>query len=134
MKLNYTKKRKPKTEFEAQFRNYQYTQKPELKFEAITDSEGLSRACSHGDHYIHGKTMYIAGNHTLSDWYDDFTKVPVWGDLRNSERYQKTREPLKNRSEIDNVVGHSLGGVVALEMQQHFADRIKNSRTYGAPV
>ena len=43
-------------------------------------------------------------------------------------------EALKNRGEIDTVVGHSLGGSVALEIQSNFKDRISKSRTYGAPV
>ena len=78
--------------------------------------------------------MYIASSHTARDWYDDFSKVPFWGDLRDSERYQKAYEALKNRGEIDTVVGHPLGGVVGLEMEKNFPDRIKTSRTYGAPV
>ena len=39
-----------------------------------------------------------------------------------------------NRGEIDTVVGHSLGGSVSLELQKNYPDRIKKSRTYGAPV
>ena len=67
-------------------------------------------------------------------WFDDFTKIPFYWDLKDSERYQKILEGFKNRGEIDTVVGHSLGGSVSLELQQNFPDRIKNSRTYGAPV
>ena len=33
-----------------------------------------------------------------------------------------------------NVVGHSLGGSVALELQKNFPDRKFKSNTYGAPV
>ena len=40
------------------------------------------------NYFIHGKTMYIAGSHTAKDWYDDVTKIPDWGDLRQSTRYQ----------------------------------------------
>ena len=83
---------------------------------------------------MHGKTLYIAGSHTQRDWWDDFTKIPFGGDLTNSERYQKVVEAFKNRGEIDTVVGHSLGGSIALEMQSNFKDRIPKSRTYGAPV
>ena len=132
--LNYTKKRKPKTEFEAQFHNYQYVQKPDFKYETMSDAEGLRRAYEHGDYYIHGKTMYIAGSHTARDWYGDFSKIPFYGDLRDSERYQKAYEAFRHRGEIDNVVGHSLGGAVTLEMQKNYQDRIKTTRTYGAPV
>ena len=78
--------------------------------------------------------MFIAGSHTARDWFDDFTKVPAWGDLRGSERYQKALEEFKNQRQIDTVVGHSLGGSVSLELQKNYPDRVKKSRTYGAPV
>ena len=78
--------------FDNQFHGYQYTAKPILKYDQITDSEGLRRAYEQGDYYVHGKTMFIAGSHTARDWFDDFTKVPAWGDLKNSERYQKTQK------------------------------------------
>ena len=129
-----TKKRKNHVNFKDQFHSYQYTKQPDFKYVQITDSEGLQRAYAHGDYYIPGKTMFIAGSHTARDWFDDITKVPVWGDLRDSERYQKVLEEFKNRGEIDTVVGHSLGGSVSLELQKQYPDRIKKSRTYGAPV
>ena len=47
---------------------------------------------------------------------------------------KKAYEAFQNRGEIDTVVGHSLGGSVSLELQKNFSDRIKHSRTYGAPV
>ena len=78
--------------------------------------------------------MFIAGSHTALDWFDDFTRIPIWGDLRNSERYQKVLEEFKNRGEIETVVGHSLGGSVSLELQKNYPDRVKKNRTYGAPV
>ena len=78
--------------------------------------------------------MFIAGSHTARDWFDDFTKVPAWGDLKNSERYQKALEEFKNQGQIDTVVGHSLGGSVSLELQKKYPDRIKKNRTYGTPV
>ena len=105
-----------------------------MKYETLSDSEALRKAYEHGDYYTHGKTLYIAGSHTSRDWWDDFTKIPFWGDLRNSERYQKAVEALKNRGDINTVVGHSLGGSVALETQVEFIDRIIKSRTYGAQV
>ena len=50
MKLDYNlkKKKKPKTEYEAQFHPYHDAQKPEFKYETMTDAEGLSRAYEHG--------------------------------------------------------------------------------------
>ena len=93
MKLNI-KKRKNIVKFD-QFHGYQHTEKPVLTYDQITDSEGLQRAYTQGDYYVHGRTMFIAGSHTARDWFDDFTKVPAWGDLRNSERYQKVLSEFK---------------------------------------
>jgi pimeloyl-ACP methyl ester carboxylesterase len=78
--------------------------------------------------------MFIAGSHTHRDWFDDATKVPFWGDLRNSERYQKVKTQFEDQGQIDTVVGHSLGGSVSLELQKNYPDRNLKSRTYGAPV
>ena len=133
MKLN-TKTSKHIRSFDSQFHNYQYKPNPKLVYGAITDAEGLSKAYRHGDYYIHGKTMFIAGSHTTRDWFDDITKIPAWGDVRDSDRYQKVMSEFKNQDEIDTVVGHSLGGSVSLELQKNYPNRIKKSRTYGAPV
>ena len=103
MKSNAKKRKYPTTfswayhtyqdeSFDNQFHGYQYTPTPISKYDQITDSEGLRRAYEQGDYYVHGKTMFIAGSHTARDWFDDFTKVPAWGDLKNSERYQKTQK------------------------------------------
>jgi hypothetical protein len=82
------------------------------------------------------RTEYIKGSSTARDWFDDVTKIPLWGDTRNAERYQqadKARKDLNAQGKpVDRVVGHSLGGSVALQMQQDHD--IPKSRTFGAPV
>jgi len=100
----------------------------------LSDAQGIERAYKDGDTYVHGKTMYVAGSHTLRDWWDDATKIPIWGDLRKSARYMAAEKELKNNPQIENVVGHSLGGSVVLELQKQYPDRGLKSRTYGAPV
>ena len=60
----------------------------------ITDAQGLEKADQQGDYFVHRNTMYIAGSHTAKDWYDDVTKIPVWGDIRNSTRYQAAKATL----------------------------------------
>ncbi len=100
--------------------------------EAIRDDEGLQRAYEQGDAYPHGDTLYIAGSHTAKDWYDDVTKIPFWGDLHNATRYQQADKALKANPNIKKVVGHSLGGAVALQLQRDHPNL--TSRTYGAPV
>ena len=99
MKVN-SFKRKKHTAFENQFHGYQHVGKPILKYDQITHSEGLQRAYKQGDYYVHGGTMFIAGSHTARDWFDDFTKVPAWGDLRDSERYQKPWRNLRTKGRL----------------------------------
>ena len=89
----------------------------EYSTDEITEAQGLERAYQHGDYYIHGDTMdKIAGYHTAKDWYDDVTKIPFWGDLRHSTRYRAARDALTQHLEVKRLVGHSLGGSVALVM------------------
>ena len=106
-------------------------EKPEEKLKPITDAEGLNKASAEGDTYKYGKTLYIAGSHTARDWYDDFTKIP-FGTTSGAYRYQKADEALKANPDVTRVVGHSLGGAVALELQKNHPNL--KSRTYGAPV
>jgi pimeloyl-ACP methyl ester carboxylesterase len=40
------------------------------------------------------------------------------GNVRNSERYQQAEAALKDNPQVDTVIGHSLGGSVALELEQ----------------
>ena len=105
------------------------------------DQEGLDKAyadkTSKGVYYDPTtRTEYIKGSQTPRDWWDDFTKVPFWGDTKKSERYQeaeKAYDDLQGQGKpVDRVVGHSLGGSVALEMQKEKG--IARSRTFGAPV
>ena len=130
------------------------------KIETIkNDAEGLSRAYDQGDVFGQDDKMFIAGSHTARDWFDDVTKIPQWqkvpaginpvidvmntwwgrwifgtGDLRQSERYQKTSECLSSHPEVKVVEGHSLGGAVALQLEKDFPQRIAKTVTYGAPV
>ena len=82
------------------------------------------------------RTEYVKGSSTARDWYDDLTKIPIWGDTKDSERYQQAEKAYQDLHAsgraVDRVVGHSLGGSVALEMQNEHG--IPRSRTFGAPV
>ena len=82
------------------------------------------------------KTEYVKGSVTGRDFYDDFTKIPMWGNTRDAERYQQADaayEDLQASGKpVDRIVGHSLGGSVALQMQKDH--QIPKSRTFGAPV
>jgi hypothetical protein len=98
----------------------------------ISDAEGLRRVYESGDAYTHGSTLYVAGSHTARDWWDDVTKIPFWGDSHKIYRMQMAQKALAANPQTTRVVGHSLGGAVALQLQKD--DPKLASRTYGAPV
>ncbi len=104
-----------------------------LSIEPITDKVGLEKAYGRGSKlYTHGNTLYIAGTSSLQDVWDDL-KIP-FNQTDKSQRYRMAVAALKLNPNITNVVGHSLGGSVALELQKNFPDRNFKSNTYGAPV
>ena len=77
--------------------------------------------------------MYIAGSNTPKDWYDDFHLVP-FKQTRNATRYQSAHDALMENPKVTDLRGHSLGSMVALELQKNYPNHIKSTRTYGAPV
>jgi hypothetical protein len=106
----------------------------------ILDEHGLNEAYKDpetGTYYDPGtRTLHIRGSVTGQDWKDDFTKIPFWGDSRDIEMYKNAKKAYDNLinqgKAVDRVVGHSLGGSVALQLQKD--KDIPFSRTYGAPV
>ena len=82
------------------------------------------------------RTMYIRGSVTGRDWEDDFTRIPAWGNSKDIEMYQNASKAydklISEGKPVDRVVGHSLGGSVALQLQKD--KDISLSRTFGAPV
>ena len=110
-----------------------YVRAPPTVIEKITDKEGLHKAYAATDKlYSHGETLYIAGTSSMRD---------VWGDLNisfhltsKSDRYQHASKFLEENKRINHLMGHSLGGSVALELQDNMADRNLKTNTYGAPV
>ena len=112
-----------------------------VKIEAPTfaaDETGLDRAYENpkGTYYDPStKTLYVKGSVTATDWTDDARFIPFNGTDR-TERYQQAMDAYKELKsqgkDVGRVVGHSLGGAVALQMQSDL--KIPESRTFGAPV
>ena len=99
-----------------------------------TNEIGLQKAYKANKYlYVDGDTMYVAGSQTARDWWDDFTKIPVWGDSRKIQRYQDARDELSKHPEVKNIVGHSLGGSVALQLEKDNPSKFTTT-TYNAPV
>lgn len=112
-----------------------------VKIEAPTfkaDEVGLDRAYENpkGTYYDPStKTLYVKGSVTATDWVDDARFIPFNGTDR-TERYQQAVDAYKELKsqgkDVGRIVGHSLGGAVALQMQKDL--KIPESRTFGAPV
>ena len=101
--------------------------------EPITDKVGLDKAYGRESKlYTHGDTLYVAGTTTFGDVMD-WPKIPLHQGNKTMV-YGKALQAVKLNSEIKNVVGHSLGGAAALELQRNFPDRKFKVNTYGAPV
>jgi len=79
--------------------------------------------------FVQGDTMYIAGTRlpSVSDMRDDLL-IPM-GMTAHGQRYVDAKSHLTDR--IKRVVGHSLGGSVALELAK--THQIA-TEVYGAPV
>ena len=82
--------------------------------------------------YNYGNTIYVAGTKSLNDAFDDL-KNPFHAS-KFTQRYRDAEKYVANpTNNISHVVGHSLGGAVALELQKNYK-HIQGTRTYGAPV
>jgi pimeloyl-ACP methyl ester carboxylesterase len=98
----------------------------------MEDRVGLDKAYNlDSGSYVSGDTLFVAGTKSLRDVWDDL-KIP-FGLTSWSDRYQQADRVLEASPQVRRVVGHSLGGAVALELAQNHP-RLKQTETYGAPV
>ena len=102
----------------------------------LSDAQGLQRAYdANNGLYVSGNKLYISGTfgkNGLRDIWDDITKI-TFGLTKYSERYQDAEEVIKNNPNIKFLKGHSLGGSVALSLNENYNGRFSTT-TYGAPV
>jgi len=98
----------------------------------ISDAEGLDIAYRQANGlYNYGDTLYIAGTKSLGDAFDDL-KIPFHA-TKYSQRYRDAEKHVANPTlGITNVVGHSLGSSVSLELQKNYPDL--RSTTYATPT
>ena len=81
-------------------------------------------------------TLYIAGSDSWESWLHDDPRIPL-GKTSEATRYKQAERAYdelttKYGKPVNRVVGHSLGGSVALELAKNKG--IEYSRTFGAPV
>ena len=99
--------------------------------ETMADRVGLDRAYADPHKvFMTGDSLYIAGTSSFRDVLDDV--LLPFGMTKSTVRYGDATRVLQANPKIRRVVGHSLGGAVALEIQKERPDL--KSRTYGAPV
>ena len=102
------------------------------KIPTISDAEGLKKAYEQPNKiYINNNKMYIAGTSNLQDVWDDF-KIPFHLTSR-SKRYEDAEKMLKENPQVDNIIGHSLGSAVALELNKNNNNKY-DTTTYGSPT
>ena len=97
----------------------------------IADSEGLDEAYGTAEGlYSAGDTLYIAGTKSAGDVLDDLS-IPL-GLTNTTARHRDASMVLAANPQFSTLVGHSLGGAVALQLQKENPEL--KTRTYGAPV
>ena len=106
----------------------------------ITDEEGLKRA--YGTQYglyQHYDKIFIAGTKDFPQEHIDDLKLPFDDTLNKTHRGRTADAYYRSHHEIDKVIGHSLGGAVALSLENSIKEGnnpfgIFQSKTFGAPT
>ena len=70
-----------------------------------------------------GTVLFIAGTRSFGDVVDD-VRIP-FNDVENTQRY---RDAMPLMSGVSEVVGHSLGGAVALALSRHYSFHTRHMR------
>ena len=116
-------------------------QKYVKQIQDITDEEGLRLACEAKDGlYQHCNTLFIAGTKDFPlDRIGD-SKLPFDDTLNKTKRGRDADAYYRSHRETDSVIGHSLGGAVALSLEKQYKKEgnipfgIVQSKTFGPPV
>ena len=106
----------------------------------ITDEEGLNRAYNTRDGlYQHYNKLFISGTKDSIDVVDDL-KWPFDDTFNKTKRGRDADKYYRSHHEIDIVIGHSLGGSVALALEKQYKKEGNNpygilqSKTFGSPT
>ena len=90
--------------------------------------------------YQHYNKLLIAGTRDFPRDRIDDSKLPMNDTLNEAHRGRTADAYYRSHHEIDTVIGHSLGGSVALALEKQFKKEGNNpygliqSKTFGAPA
>ena len=102
-----------------------------------TDAVGLRLAYESPDGlYQNGTRLYIAGTggggRWIGDLYDDITKVP-FNRTNETQRYKDAKRKIEEEGNIEQIIGHSLGGAITLHLNRDYDNKFK-TRVYASPT
>ena len=107
----------------------------------ITDEEGLKLAYETNDRlYQHYNKLLIAGTKDFPTDHIDDLKLPMNDTLNKTKGRRDADMYYRSHHEIDTVIGHGLGGSVALALEKQYKKEGNNpygliqSKTSGAPI
>ena len=107
----------------------------------ITDEDGLKKTYeAKDDLYQHYNKIVIAGTNDFPNDHIDDTRLPFDDALDKTKRGREADAYYRSHHEIDTVIGHSLGGAVALSLEKQYKKEGNNpygivqSKTFGAPM
>lgn len=111
---------------------------------AMSDATALDIAYnSRKNTYISGDTLTIAGTKgglLDSDWMQNYRYIVASilnGEsttrVEETQRYKEAYDALVGHPNITKVVGHSLGGAVALKLAEQFPERHLTGNVYASP-
>jgi hypothetical protein len=111
---------------------------------SVSDAQALDIAKNSRDNmYLNGNTLTIYGTQgkfTGPDWMQNYPNIvlPILTGkstttVENTERYKQAYDMLVRHPEITKIVGHSLGGEVALKLAEQFPERHLTGNVYSSP-
>ena len=90
----------------------------------ISDDEGLRLAYETNDGlYQHYNKSFIAGTRDFPADHIDGLKLPFDDTLNKTKRCRDADAYYRSHHEIETVIGHSLGGAVALSLEHTIQNR-----------